>query len=326
VLYHAPKNSFPITNYASLLAAFMKTLICSTALIFLIFTSNLLAQDKNSFSWVNPLTQAEMEVAPGLSHQTFKSKIIREEIGYCIFVPPGYDAPENRNRRYPVIYMLHGGRPGDESKFANKLPYIHEAILGGQLVPTIVVLNNGGPVSHYNVPGRKGVLGKDIFIKELIPLIDKQYRTIAKREGRGLQGYSQGGRAVARIGFGHPEMFSYLVIGSAGATAEKRIHDTGGTESENLVFAKGDDMWTYAETYAKKYKKRYPVEIFLHVGDILDSNYEGNLAYEAFLAELGLDHTFVIIPDQKHSSTAYVRIHDKIIAFQNHSFEKSLLK
>ena len=67
-----------------------------------------------------------------------------------------------------------------------------------------MVLNNGGPVSHYNVPGRAEALGKDLFIQELITLIDTQYRTIADRSGRALSGYSQGGRATARIGFGHP--------------------------------------------------------------------------------------------------------------------------
>lgn len=302
----------------------MNRILSIISLSLVCFSEILVAQGNNGFSWVNPFTPEEMTAVPGLSHETYASKIAGEKVGYGIFLPPGYDSRENRNKRYPVIYMLHGGRPGDESKFANKLPFIYEAITTGKLMPVIVVLVNGGPVSHYNVPGRPEVRGKDMFIQELLPLIDKNYRTIAKREGRGLQGYSQGGRAVARIGFGHPDLFSHLIIGSAGAATEKRIHDTGGIENENLVFAAGDDMWTYAETYAHKFKKRYPMEIFLHVGDILDSNYEGNLAYEAFLGELGLEHTFVIIPDQKHSSTAYVRIHDQIIAFQNRSFEQSL--
>ncbi|MDA1065575.1 MAG: alpha/beta hydrolase-fold protein [Verrucomicrobia bacterium] len=282
------------------------------------------AQDKTSFSWINPLTQMELNAAPGLSHHTYKSKVIGKEVGYCVFVPPGYDQPENRNHRYPVIYMLHGGRPGDESRFANRMPYILEAINDGNLIPTIVVLNNGGPVSHYNVPGRAEAVGKDLFVNELIPLIDQTFRTIADRKGRALQGYSQGGRATARIGFGHPELFSQLVMGSSGAAAEKRIQDTGGTESENLVFSRGDDMWTYAETYAKHFKETYPVELYLHVGDALDSNYEGNVAYDAFLTRIGLAHDFVVLSNQKHGGTAYVRLHSGIIAFQNYSFEKSL--
>lgn len=264
-----------------------------------------------------------MNAAPGLSHSTFRSEIIGKDVGFCVFTPPGYNEAGNRDFRYPVIYMLHGGRPGDESKFADKIPYVWEAIEAGELLPAIVVLVNGGPVSHYNVPGRSEARGKDIFINELIPLIDKTYRTVAKREGRGLQGYSQGGRAVARIGFGHPDMFSNLVIGSAGATTEKRVQENGGEENENLVFAPGDDMWTHTEHYAKNLRHRYPVKILLHVGDEMDNNHEGNIAYHRFLTDLGIEHGFIIIPDQKHGSSAYVRIHDRILAFQNEAFRKS---
>ena len=220
--------------------------------------------------------------------------------------------------------MLHGGRPGDESKFSDKIPYVWKAIKAGDLLPTIVVLVNGGPVSHYNVPGRPDARGKDIFTNELIPLIDKTYRTVAIREGRGLQGYSQGGRAVARIGFGHPDMFSHLIIGSAGATTEKRIQDNHGEENENLVFAPGDDMWTHTENYANHCSQRFPVKVLLHVGDEMDNNHEGNIAYDQFLTDLEIEHDFIIIPDQKHGSSAYVRIHDKILAFQNDAFRKSL--
>lgn len=294
-------------------------------MIFGIVAVGLRAQnEKPPFAWVNPVAPEELEALPGLSHHTFESKIINKAVGYCVFVPEGYNDSRNKDRRYPVIYMVHGGRPGDESKFTNRLPYIIEAIRDGDLIPSIVVLNNGGPVSHYNVPGRPEARGKDLFVQELMPLIATHYRTIETREGRALQGYSQGGRATARIGFGHPELFSQLVIGSAGAAAEKRIQETGGIENENLVFAPGDDMWTYSETFAKNFKKKFPMEIFLHVGDELDSNYQGNIAYDRFLTDLGLDHTFVVIPDQKHGGSAYVKIHDKIIGFQNDCFRKSL--
>ncbi|MEM9158747.1 MAG: alpha/beta hydrolase-fold protein [Verrucomicrobiota bacterium] len=282
------------------------------------------AKEPKVFKWINPLTEKELQAAPGLSHQTFKSEAVGEEVGYCVFLTEGYEAAQNRERRYPVIYMLHGGRPGDESKFANRLPFIYDAITSGRLEPTIVVLNNGGPISHYNVPGRADCRGKDLLVDELIPLVDRNYRTIASREGRALQGYSQGGRATARIGFGHPELFSQLVIGSAGAAPEKRIQQSGGTEREGLVFAKGDDMWTYTKTYAKRYKKKYPLDIFVHVGDEADYNYEGNLEYDAFLTELGLEHEFTVVPGQKHGNKAYDRLQQEIIEFQRASFARGL--
>lgn len=282
------------------------------------------AQRKKAFSWINPLTEAELDASPVLSHHTFDSEIAGEEVGYCVFLPPGYHDPQNRNHRYPVMYMLHGGRPGDESIFARQLPDFLDAINDQNLIPSIVVLNNGGPVSHYNVPGRADSRGKDLFLKELIPLIDANYRTIAHRTGRALRGYSQGGRATARIGFGHPELFSQIAIGSPGAATEKRIQESGGTEIANLVFAPGDDMWTYAETYAKNNKEDYPIDILLHVGDAQDFNYDGTVAYSAFLSKLGLAHDFTVLANQKHGYSAVARMNPAIIAFHQYSFERSL--
>ena len=62
------------------------------------------------FSWVNPLPKSH---APGLKHATFSSSSLGREVGYLVLFPEGYDRTE---LRYPVVYYLHGGRPGSESK------------------------------------------------------------------------------------------------------------------------------------------------------------------------------------------------------------------
>jgi endo-1,4-beta-xylanase len=53
---------------------------------------------------------------------------------------------------------------------------------------------------------------ESVIIKDLIPHIDSPYRTIASREGRGIEGFSMGGFGAAHLGFKHPEMFAVISI------------------------------------------------------------------------------------------------------------------
>ena len=129
-----------------------------------------------------------------------------------------------QKKRFPVVYYLHGGRPGSEIKSVKLVPWIHEAMKAGKVAPALYVFVNGGPVSHYNM-GKKGQMGEDVFIKELIPHVDATYRTIPGREGRGLEGFSQGGRGTARIMFRHPHLFVSAAPGGGGHATERRISE-----------------------------------------------------------------------------------------------------
>lgn len=75
-------------------------------------------------------------------------------------------------------------------------------------MPMIYVFVNGGEVSFYNYPAKKS-MAEDVFVKELIPHVDKTYRTIADRSGRGIESYSGGGRGAARLALENPP---YLVL------------------------------------------------------------------------------------------------------------------
>ena len=58
-------------------------------------------------------------VDPWLSHGTFRSTSMNVEVGYVIYLPPRYEDPSNAERRYPVVYHLHGGLQGSERTMAN---------------------------------------------------------------------------------------------------------------------------------------------------------------------------------------------------------------
>lgn len=270
------------------------------------------------FRWVNPL-KTEL---PGVTHATFRSPSMKRDVGYCIYLPPDYNKPQNKDRRYPVVYYLHGGRPGSEIKSVRLSRIMHSHIAAGRVPPMIYVFVNGGPVSHYNMPDRKDAQGADVFVKELIPHIDASYRTIAARRGRGLEGFSQGGRGTTRIMFRHPELFCSAAPGGAGYATEKRISESGGRESDSLVFAEGDNTWDLARQYAAD-PNRPPLKILIHVGT-KGFNYENNLQYMKFLESLEIPFQRVIAEDAKHSAQEIYQLHGlEIMKFHAQNFERS---
>jgi endo-1,4-beta-xylanase len=221
------------------------------------------------------------------------------EVGYYIYLPPGYEDATNSEKRYPVVYHLHGGRPGAESKSVSLASFVHAAIEKGDIQPTIYVFPNGGPMSWYNYPQFEDGQGEDVFVKETIPHIDATCRTIGSREGRALEGFSQGGRGTTRIMFKYPELFVSVAPGGSGYEPEKRIQENDGAESETVKFAPGYNAWDLAKKFAEKPEP--PLNILLWVGT-KGFNYEYNLKFSEYLKKLGLKHDMLIVPEATHSA------------------------
>jgi endo-1,4-beta-xylanase len=170
--------------------------------------------------------------------------------------------------------------------------------------------------------GKKGQMGEDVFIKELIPHVDATYRTIPRREGRGLEGFSQGGRGTARIMFRHPHLFISAAPGGGGHATEKRISEEGGRESTKLIFAKGDNTWDLARKYSVKQKPK--LNILVYVGN-KGFNYQNNLEWMKHLKKLKIPFGHLIIPDAPHSATIiYEKRGLEIMGFHAANFAKTL--
>ncbi|MCP4511745.1 MAG: esterase family protein [Fuerstiella sp.] len=253
------------------------------------------------FRWVNPLKKK----LPGVRHATFRSPSMDIDVGYCIYTPSEYSRAAFASKRYPVIYYLHGGRPGSEIKSVKLVSRIHRLIEQGSVPPVIYVFVNGGPVSHYNMPDRSNAMGEDVFVKELIPHIDSTWRTVNGREGRGIEGFSQGGRGTTRIMFRYPELFGSAAPGGAGHATEKRISEENGRENDTLIFAAGQNTYDRAREYAKNPSPSLP--ILIHVGT-KGFNYENNLAYMDFLDTLKIPYQKLVVKDAAHSAG---QIYDK---------------
>ncbi len=263
-----------------------------------------LARAGRPFSWVNP--PSADHALPGLTHATFQSPSMDVPVGYNIYLPPGYDDAANRDARYPVIYYLHGGRPGNESRTVRLAEHVHAAITAGNVRPVIVVWPNGGRVSWYD---HGDSMGEEVFVRELIPYVDRTYRTVAHRGGRALQGFSQGGRGATRIMFRYPELFVSAAPGGPGYAVEKLIFANDGVERdtraaargdvEALDFGEGNDAYSLARHYAER-EARPPLNILVWVGT-RGFNYEATLEYLGYLEGLSVPAERLIAPGVDHN-------------------------
>ncbi|MFP6892357.1 MAG: alpha/beta hydrolase-fold protein [Opitutales bacterium] len=243
------------------------------------------------------------------------------DVGYYVYLPDGYDAKKNENIKYPVVYHLHGGRPGSESKTVSIATFIDKAMRNGKIQHTIYVFPNGGPMSWYNYPQVKNGQGEDVFIKEMIPHVDATYRTFGTRAKRGIQGFSQGGRGTTRIIFKHPELFGSTAPGGSGYEPEERIRDNDGAESDKIRFAPGYDAWTLAKAYSKR-KNAPPLNPLIWVGT-KGFNYEYNLKFMKYLDELEIPYKKLIVPDAPHSTKIiYEKSGIELMQFHDQNFGK----
>lgn len=291
--------------------ALLIAVVCSQAAV---------AQDKKKapakFAWVNKLPSKYDAL---VDHQTFRSPTMDIEVGFNVYLPPQY---RSSTERFPVVYYLHGGRPGSESKSLGVVKMIDEAIRASKKPGAIYVFVNGGPVSHYDMPGDPARQGASVFVHELIPHIDATYRTVAERRGRAIEGFSQGGRGTMRLSLRYPQLFCSAAPGGGGYATEKRISESGGAESDTLKFAEGDNVYDLARAYAKQVARNVAPSVTwqLHVGT-KGFNYQNNLAYMKFLDELGIPHTSVIVTDAKHSAREiYESRGSEIVAFHMSNF------
>jgi enterochelin esterase-like enzyme len=130
-----------------------------------------------------------------------------------VFLPPGYN--ENRSRRYPVVYALHGYSIGAEQWSQEiHVPQTIEGAFAKGAHEVIVVLPDSKTVHNGSMYSSSVTTGdfENYVARDVVSYIDAHYRTIAARESRGLVGHSMGGYGATRIGMKHADVFGALYI------------------------------------------------------------------------------------------------------------------
>lgn len=159
-----------------------------------------------------------------------ESAALREPVHVLVLLPDGYAM--NSQRRYPVLYLMHGGfgRPSDWTIFGDA-----EQITAG--APVIVVMpgdGNGGWCTDWHNGGRGGPpMWQTFHIRQLLPWVDAAFRTIADRAGRAIAGLSTGGFCAMSYAARHPDLFVWAgsFSGAVDITHNARVAAVIGAEA-----------------------------------------------------------------------------------------------
>lgn len=139
---------------------------------------------------------------------SLKSKILNMDRKFAIYLPPDY---ETSQRTYPVLYLLHGS--GDDQtgwvQFGEVQNITDKAIRDGSATAMIIVMPDANT-------GRRGYFNdvkgdwryEDFFFQELMPHIEKNYRTKNDKRYRAISGLSMGGGGSFMYALHHPELFA----------------------------------------------------------------------------------------------------------------------
>lgn len=187
-----------------------------------------------------------------------------------VYTPAEYD--QNPTKRYPVLYLQHGGGENEYGwpQQGKTAQIMDNLIAAGKAVPFIIVMENGSVAMPRPAAPAGGMMGGfdfagafgNVLVNETIPMIDSKFRTIPDSAHRAMAGLSMGGMQTKSVCLAHPDVFSNIGIFSGGTITVADADNTptfrqtnklvfvsfGSRELENRVAGFGDGTDPKQET------------------------------------------------------------------------------
>ena len=216
---------------------------------------------------------------------------------YRVILPSGYDS--SKQKRYPVIYLLHGlfGSSENWTTLTKLTSYAQNY--------EFIIVNPEGENGWYTDSAIKlADRFESYIVRELIPEVDAKYRTVAFRNGRAIAGLSMGGYGALKFGVKYPEMFSLVgsFSGALGATSFrstpvfapllKSLEEVFGVIGSET--RRQNDLFALVRDASAENIKRLPF-IYLDCGTE-DFLFQNNRAFVALLVEKKVPHEYRELP------------------------------
>ncbi len=225
-------------------------------------------------------------LAGRVEEHSFASEVTGRHESYRIYLPPGY---EHDDRRYPVLYLLHGW-PYDEAHWDDL--GVDEAadagVLEGVLPPFLIVLPGADAEGLYvTTSGGPGSFEEQL-VNELMPHVDSSFRSLQTREARAVGGISRGGVWALEIAFRHPDAFGAVAAHSPALSANRApsaydpftLLKEPGVEALRIYLSAGEADWARQATVELHHaleSEGISSELAIHSGAHVDSQWQGHI-------------------------------------------------
>lgn len=242
-------------------------------------------------------------------HQSFFSEKYQKNVGYCVYLPSQYDV--NTAKKYPVIYWLHGAT-GNETTDVGMSWHFYDRMRKNLFPECIIVFANGFDYSYwhndYVVKTGDTIDVNDLLVHELIPFIDKSYRTINDKYARAIVGFSMGGYGAMRTAIENNIFSSCTAIDSGiwqdGKESEgfkqSFQFDSTAIRSANLQYIVSKNYDSLSSTFFYFITSEMGPEAHTELSNRFN--------------DLGVKHDFEIIPRLLHSPAPFFKKRSEQIA------------
>jgi S-formylglutathione hydrolase FrmB len=253
-----------------------------------------------SFSTYAQQAQPKPGLPANIENHKLNSRLMAREMPYRVVLPVNYKVANDKTA-YPVVYLLHGlgGRFDnwtDRSKLAE-----HAAKYN-----YIIVTPEGNNGWYTDSASTQNDRYESYIVQELIPEIDKKFRTQADRNHRAVAGLSMGGYGSVKFGVKNPELFTLVgafsgalgaaslterEVGTKGAIAESILSVYGAADSETR---KQNDLFKIIKEMPAEKVKLLPF-IYVDCGTE-DFLFQNNRDFVNLLVEKKVRHEFRQLP------------------------------
>ncbi len=153
------------------------------------------------------------DVPHGTLHmELYRSSKTKNVTNCWVYTPPSYN--KDLDRRYPVMYLHHGGGETEADWiWLGKINYIADNLIAEGACREMIIVMNCLYDINYDNPGE--FLAGDfdsLLTKDCMPLIDSRYRTIPETGSRAIAGLSMGSYHSAQTACNHPGLFGYVAM------------------------------------------------------------------------------------------------------------------